>query len=102
MEQNYIDRIAAAIHQEANGKELDLTGEYARLYRIYAVLALSLNTTTDLRDVHDAWSAWASHDRPNHQSLLPFEQLTEEVQELDRKYRDAIVRVSRNLPTLGA
>ena len=68
-----------------------------RLYRIYAVLCLTLGLTVTNQDVHDAWAAWCAGERPNHKSLVPFEDLSPEVQRLDSKYRTAIYDVSVEL-----
>lgn len=64
------------------------------LAQLYALLVLVQGVNTTLEDVHDAWAVWTQNSRPDHKSLVPFKELTSEVQELDRKYRDAIVRVS--------
>jgi hypothetical protein len=60
------------------------------LIDLYALLALTRGTDTTLKDVHDAWSVWRNTSKPDHKSLIPFEQLTVEVQELDRIYMTAI------------
>jgi hypothetical protein len=44
--------------------------------------------------VHHAWSAWRAETKPDHRSLVPFEDLTPDVQELDSAYRDAIRAVA--------
>lgn len=94
--ENYIDNLAVRIHKNADdGYPIDGTEP---LYRIYAVLALAKGTATTLRDVHDAWSAWRSATNPEHKSLVPFEDLSEEVQELDRKYMNAIHNAIDPLP----
>lgn len=70
-------------------------GEDPELIRLYALLALVKGDDTTLRDVHDAWSLWRTTTRPGHPSLVPFEELPTDVQELDQPYRDAISRASR-------
>ena len=67
----------------------------ADLLALYALLALTLGEETQLRDVHDAWAVWRNATNPAHKSLVPFVVLTPEVQELDRKYMDAIREVGR-------
>lgn len=62
----------------------------AGLLELYVLLALVKGRETTLQDVHNAWSVWTAELRPNHRSLIPFDDLTAEVQELDRKYMDAI------------
>jgi hypothetical protein len=46
---------------------------------------------------HDAWAVWRNTTRPDHPSLVPFDQLTPDVQELDRTYMDAIHRTARQV-----
>lgn len=72
----------------------DLDPELAKLY---ALLALTLGPSTNLADVHDAWALWRNSTNPTHQSLVPFEELPDEVQELDRPYVEAIKRTARRL-----
>jgi len=69
----------------------------ADLIRLYALLALSKGGATTLEDVHHAWSLWCATDRPGHRSIVPFEQLAAEVQELDRPYAEAIRAVATEL-----
>ena len=89
---SYIDEIADRINAELDSEPL--SDEWRPLYRIYAVLALAKGTDTTLRDVHDAWSAYTAGTRPDHRSLIPFDDLTEDVQRLDTPYRDAIHSVA--------
>lgn len=84
---NYIDETAA----ELGGLLGDCPPE---LLRLYALLALVRGEETSLEDVHDAWSTWRAGTRPDHPSLVPFGDLAAEVQELDRKYADAIRQVA--------
>lgn len=85
---NYLDRVAYAIGQRC---PMDWNNPRDRsLLRIYAVLALSVGTNVSIENVHDAWSAWTAELDPDHSSLVPFNDLPEEVQELDREYAQAI------------
>ena len=67
------------------------------LAQLYALLALTRGTRTSLQDVHDAWAVWRNSTRPDHPRLVPFHQLTPEVQELDREYMNAIHRTARQV-----
>lgn len=67
------------------------------LLSMYAVLALTLGPQTTLDDVHIAWSGWKNLTDPQHRSLIPFDQLAMEVQELDRKYLEAIHNTALSL-----
>lgn len=84
---NYIDCLAEAI--AARCAEVD-TGPDIRLYRLYALLALTVGADVTNEHVHDAWSVWMADDEPNHRSLTPFDRLSPEVQEMDTPFRDAI------------
>lgn len=64
---------------------------------IYALLVLTTGTSTTLEHVHDAWAVLKNTVRPDHKSLIPFWELSHEVQELDRSYMDSIHRVARLL-----
>lgn len=65
------------------------------LTRLYALLVLVKGVDTTLQDVHDAWSIYKDITRPDHRSLIPFNDLTPEVRELDRKYVDAVHRIAK-------
>lgn len=87
--QNYIEaarqRLARKVH--VKGELLDL----------YTLLVFTKGVDCTLKDVHDAWSVWTNLRRPDHRSLIPFEQLTVEVQELDREYADGIIETAREM-----
>lgn len=91
---NYIDRIAQDIFFYAHGGGA-ASKEDRVLYRIYAVLALAKGEATTMEDVHDAWAAWTAEDRPDHESLIRFDKLRPDIQEMDRLYMDAIHDVAR-------
>ena len=93
-ERNYIDRVALAIARACDDTDADPD---LSLYRIYAVLALTLGPATSNKAVHDAWSAWQAARKPDHRSLIPFDELSVAVQELDTPYRDAIIHVAQEL-----
>lgn len=80
---NYASRMRCLVQRELPYLE-------PLLLDLYTLLALTRGTETTLKDVHDAWSVWRTHTRPDHQSLIPFGELTPAVQELDRKYMQAI------------
>lgn len=90
---NYIDDVALAIYVKAHGSDDLPDNNEMMLYRMYALLAYTLQDAVTNMDVHDAWSAWRSGTNPLHQSIVPFEQLSPEIQNLDSKYRDAILAV---------
>lgn len=98
---NYIETIARDIYRRAEG-EGEASPFDRTLYRMYALLALTKGTATTLKDVHDAWSAWCAEDRPEHRSLIPFDQLTAEVQAMDQPYLYAIHAVAIGLQSEDA
>lgn len=87
---NYIDELALRIAQKCGIENM----EYTDLARLYAVLVLTKGKSTTCEDVHNAWSAWCAAHEATHRSLIPFDLLTKEVQELDQPYVDAIHAVS--------
>ncbi|MFD1546975.1 DUF7701 domain-containing protein [Nonomuraea guangzhouensis] len=71
-----------------------LPGLEPSLLDLYTLLAMTKGVNASMEDVHDAWAVWRSRSSPDHRSIVPFDQLDVDVQELDRKYADAIVEVS--------
>lgn len=93
---NYIEAIVDDLAAEARAQKVQFkpSGVYTALFRHYAVLVLTTGVNTTNENVHDAWSAWQTETVPEHRSLVPFDELREEVQELDSKYRDLIIAVA--------
>ena len=83
---NYIEHLRARL-----ADKLDIPTD---LLDLYTLLAFVKGKETTLKDVHDAWSIWRNNTKPEHKSLIPFEELTPEIQELDRDYANAIISVS--------
>jgi len=67
------------------------------LLDLYLSLVFTTGSATTLENVHDAWSIWKNRIRPDHWSLIPFDELSADVQVKDQKYVDAIVAVARGL-----
>lgn len=84
---NYVQGIVLELAPLIPDCTLELLG-------VYALLVLTRGTDTTLEDVHDAWAVWRNVTRPGHRSLIPFAELTDEVQAMDAPYRDAIVQVA--------
>ena len=90
---NYLDATAQRVeHEIALNLRPDERGE--DLYRLYGLLVLIKGVDCTLEDVHDAWSAWMTTDQPDHEALVPFEELSREAKEKDRPYLDAIKRAA--------
>jgi hypothetical protein len=84
---NYIDTVRGCVVEKTKcqGKLLDL----------YTLLTLTTGENTTAKNVHDAWAIACKN--PNHKSLIPFEELSTEVQQLDDFYVDAIKEVAYTL-----
>lgn len=83
------------IHRAADALVVQLPTLDAELLELYTLLVLIRGEQVSLRDVHDTWALWRNRTIPGHRSLIPFEQLAPEVQELDRGYVGAIAAAAR-------
>jgi len=92
---NYIDRIAA----ELAAKLPDCSAD---LLRVYALLVLIEGQSVTEEDVHNAWSVWRTVTQPGHPALVPFDELTPDVQALDTPYVEAIRAVAKAHANEGA
>lgn len=93
---SYIEEIARDVWKATGEEQPWYPPDEAQLYLAYAVLVLAKGEHTTAKDVHDAWSAWAAVKYDGeHRSLIPFEELTPEIQAYDDLYRDAIHMVAR-------
>lgn len=75
-------------------KKIDVESD---LLDLYVLLVLTSGIDTELIDVHDAWAVWKNKTNQSHKSLIPFSELTPEVQALDEEYRDAIAATAAEL-----
>lgn len=78
---------ALAAHLDPADKRFDL----------YLLLTLVKGSHVTLKDVHDAWAIAEHHTNPTHPSIVPFHQLTPDVQALDQPYADAITAARMEL-----
>lgn len=88
---NYIDEYAARIAALCYGSWDACSPEDRRLLRLYAVIGFVLDGKVGSYDVHDAWAAWRIETLAAHPSIVPFNELSPEIADLDNKYRDAII-----------
>lgn len=97
-EVTYIEEIARDVWEASGESETWYPDNEASLWLGYAVLAMTKGADTTSRDVHEAWSAWAvvRYDG-QHRSIVPFDELTPEIQAYDDLYRDAIHTVATKL-----
>lgn len=93
---NYIDAIANAIRQALPADTI-VPGDSNDLFRIYAVLALVRGEHVRIEDVHNAWAAWMSGIDPKHTSLIPFAELSTDIQAEDEPYVLAIRQVAKRI-----
>jgi LPS sulfotransferase NodH len=82
-------RVRDALHPDDRPSE-----DATILYALYALLVASKGEETSLRDVHDAWATWMALRGIEHESAIPFEHLSSEVQAEDQPFVDAIRRVA--------
>lgn len=91
-ETTYIDALADSIRDQTPGDLLPDDADDPRLlFRLYALLALAKGESVTTRDVHDAWTVWMLDRGQEHESVVPFEQLSPRVQDEDRPFLEAIL-----------
>ena len=93
---NYITQIAERIRAAIDPDKLPEDG-LDQLFSSYALLALSKGVRVSNEDVHDAWSVWATEFDPQNDSIVPFDDLSPDVQDQDTIFRDAIRDVAKSL-----
>ncbi|CAI3799481.1 DUF7701 domain-containing protein [Pseudarthrobacter sp. MM222] len=93
---NYVDEVAALIRAEVPPHKLP-EEDTRTLFRSYAVLLFAKGQEVTSSDVHNAWVAWMSEREPNHDALVPFDELDKAVAMEDEPYAAAIRAVSRSM-----
>jgi len=83
---NYIQELQSEL-----SKKIDVEKE---LLDLYTLLVLVKGPMCTCKDIHDAWSIWQNSTMPLHKSLIRFEELDADVQNLDIEYRDAVIEVA--------
>lgn len=86
---SYVDDMAGAIRAELP-RDLVPDEDADLLFRLYALLALLKGERVSAEDVHDAWTTWMSQRSEVHESMVPFENLTEPVKREDDPFVTAI------------
>ena len=91
----YIDKVVDAVSKETGLKSSYLT-------RVHALLVLTKGEDITLKDVHDAWAMDMNFRKQTnycygheHRSIVPFNELSKEVQDKDQEYVDALKRVAK-------
>ena len=85
---NYLQATAERIRQELPADAMPDGSE--ALLLMYAVLARTKGRLTTAEDVHDAWTAWMTLRAEDHESLVPFKDLSPEVRKEDEPFLRAI------------
>lgn len=97
MRTTYIDTIVNEVSARTHIRN-------ANLVHLYALLVLIKGEEITLKDVHDAW-AMDMNFRPragrcyghDHTSIVPFDDLSEETRNKDRKYVDTLRSIAREM-----
>lgn len=92
----YLDDIATVIRTRIPEDRIP-KGDADNLFRMYAVLARAKGESVTQSDVHDVWSAWMSEQNGNHDALVEYEKLSEEVQREDAIFATAIRHAAASL-----
>jgi hypothetical protein len=93
---SYVDEIALRIRNHVDPKALPEQPS-DELFRIYAVLVLTVGHSVTISDVHNAWAAWMSGEEPGHESLIPTPELDESVLQSDLPFLNAIREVAAEI-----
>lgn len=86
---NYVEKVRKELLKEIKVND--------SLLNLYSLLVLTKGENTTLKDIHDAWSLDTNRFFSEHKSIIPFEELTKEVQDKDIEYLEAAKKVARNL-----
>jgi len=68
--------------------------DYEGLLEVYALLVFIVGEQCTNEHIHDAWSVWQNRTMQDHRSLVPFNELSKEVQDLDEPYRQAVIKAA--------
>lgn len=81
--------------ENAQNEVAKLTNCRGSLLGLYTLLALTTGEKTTAENVHDAWAIDKQRTFPEHRSIVPFDQLSEDVKRLDDRYVHAIREAAR-------
>jgi hypothetical protein len=91
---NYLEKLAQDIKAAVPADAVP-NGDNDDLFVLYASLLLAKGSSVTAADVHNAWAAWmTARGQGDHQSVVPFEQLSPEVQQEDSPFLTAIRQVA--------
>ena len=63
----------------------------------YTLLVLTTGENTTLEDVHNAWACKTNRHYKLHPSLVPFNELSKEVQDKDIPYQQEIIETAKQI-----
>jgi hypothetical protein len=89
----YLLELAGEIKDEVS-RDLLPSDDSDLLFLIYAVLVLAKGSSVGPEDVHNAWAAWMIHLGKQHESLVPFADLSPSTRAEDDPFVEAIHRVA--------
>lgn len=89
----YLDDLVARIRAHIPDDRMP-DGDADELLRMYAVLLRAKGADVTRSDIHDAWAAWMAKRDREHASLVPYENLPDEVREEDRVFATAVRRAA--------
>lgn len=93
---SYLRDVAATIRANLPaGTSMPNDGD--SLFLLYAVLLRTKGESVTAGDVHEAWVAWMELRGEEHESMVPFDDLTKEVQAEDLPFAEAIADAARLL-----
>lgn len=87
MRENYVKNAKEVLRETFEENNL-VVGD--NLLDLYTLLLLTKGLKVTEKDVHEAWAIYTNQINPRHKSLIPFEDLTKEVQNLDTPYTEVI------------
>lgn len=94
---NYMMKRAAILKEELNQ---ELPEVLFSCYLDLACISASTGTPITNEAIHDAWSIWKNTVDCTHKSIIPYNQLSIEIQELDTPYTDAVNRAADRIKKL--
>jgi len=97
---SYLDDLAVEIRSEVSD-DAQPDEDSTDLYVMYAVLLLAKGEAVTPADVHNAWAAWKVLRGEDHESLRPFDELSDETKAEDAPFVNAIRRVAKRHGAAG-
>ena len=95
--ETYIDKIVTKVENKLHIKDKNLA-------KFYALLVLVKGKNITLKDVHDAWAVNMNYKNKTdfcygheHKSIVPFNELSKEVQEKDSKFLSKLLEIANDL-----